>query len=321
MKQLYESIKDWMVRYKRNSVKLATYDRLLTSFKLMMNYTIAYIYLDVLCSDDIQTYLNRLVSDGYALTTIKKQYNLLTGFIKYANTEGLIARPIYNNVRLPSQSAVKKPKREVVAYDEAEQINLKRVLNTHEYIEYDVANLMMETGVRVGEALALTWSDVDWRRRAVKISKTLVRLGNHKKQFVQDGAKSYSSNRTIPLSTAAIELLKQLYSQKNVGKSIGSDHFSYDKSLECDLIFHDDQGQPLSYESMRWHITKACQGAGVPYYGQHVFRHTFATNCYNRGCDVKILSKLLGHSDVAVTYNTYIHLYGDTLEEMRSVLG
>ena len=53
----------------------------------------------------------------------------------------------------------------------------------------------------------------------------------------------------------------------------------------------------------------------------HVFRHTFATNCYYRGCDVKILSKLLGHSSVTVTYNTYIHLFGDALEEMRAVLG
>lgn len=55
--------------------------------------------------------------------------------------------------------------------------------------------------------------------------------------------------------------------------------------------------------------------------GQHVFRHTFATNYYNRSCDVKILSKLLGHADVSVTYNVYIHLYGDALEETRSVFG
>ena len=59
----------------------------------------------------------------------------------------------------------------------------------------------------------------------------------------------------------------------------------------------------------------------LPYLGMHAFRHTFATNCYERGCDVKILSKLLGHSDVAITYNIYIHLYGDALEEMRRVVG
>ncbi|MGI6168933.1 MAG: tyrosine-type recombinase/integrase [Christensenellales bacterium] len=52
----------------------------------------------------------------------------------------------------------------------------------------------------------------------------------------------------------------------------------------------------------------------------HVFRHTFATNCYYRGCDVKIPSKLLGHADVNIPYNTYIHLFGDALEEMWAIV-
>lgn len=306
MKQLFESIEDWMVKYKKNSVKTATYDRMITTYNLMKRYKIAYVYIDVLCSDDVQEYINRLVGDGYALTTIKKQYNLLTGFIKYANVEGLIAKPIYHNVKLPSQSIVKKQKKEIIAYNEAEQIDLRRVLNTHRRPEYDVAIFMIETGARIGEALAVCWNDVNWTRRAIRIDKTFVRLGNQRKQFVQNSAKSYSSNRIIPLSVEAVELLKRLYENK---------------SVNSDYIFHTDNGDPISYEAMRWHITEACNESKVPYLGQHVFRHTFATNCYNRGCDVKILSKLLGHADVAVTYNTYIHLFGDTLEEMRKVIG
>ena len=87
------------------------------------------------------------------------------------------------------------------------------------------------------------------------------------------------------------------------------------------FVFHDENGDMLTYETLRWRTKKACEMAGVPYYGQHVFRHTFATNCYERGCDVKLLSKLLGHADVTITYNVYIHLFGDALEEMRSVVG
>ena len=60
--------------------------------------------------------------------------------------------------------------------------------------------------------------------------------------------------------------------------------------------------------------------AQVEYRGMHVFRHTFATNCYYKGCEIKKLSKLLGHASVTITYNTYIHLYGDALEELRSVI-
>ena len=49
---------------------------------------------------------------------------------------------------------------------------------------------------------------------------------------------------------------------------------------------------------------------------EHVFRHTFATNGYYKGIDVKILSRLLGHADV----NIYVHLYGDRFDEMYSAL-
>lgn len=63
-----------------------------------------------------------------------------------------------------------------------------------------------------------------------------------------------------------------------------------------------------------------CKAADVPYRGEHVFRHTFATNCYHKGIDVKILSRLLGHADVNITYNIYVHLYGDGFDEMYSAL-
>ena len=81
-----------------------------------------------------------------------------------------------------------------------------------------------------------------------------------------------------------------------------------------------DSSMPITYFAVKYAMIKACERSGVRYRSVHTLRHTFATNCYNRGCDVKILSKLLGHSDVAITYNVYIHLYGDALEEMRKVI-
>ena len=305
MTNVSNSMKGWLEKYKRNSVKLATYDRLETSFALMQKYSIAYIGLLDLRSDDIQEYLNQLVEDGYSLSTIKKQFNLLSAFLKWANTEGIVPRPIQNSVKLPSQSVVRKPKREVEAYSRVEQMALEKVLLTREKSGYPAALLMMETGLRIGEMLALSWDDVDWRRRAIRVNKTLVRLGNRRTMFVQQGAKSYTSNRVIPLSKTAYALLEDLH--RNVRDPNG-------------FIIQDEFGRPLTYETMRYQIRQACLEAGVPYLGQHVFRHTFVTNCFYRGCNVKILSKLLGHADVAITYNTYVHLFGDALEEMRNVV-
>lgn len=306
MKTLSECIKEWMVSYKLNSVKPTTYDRLETSYNALLNYSIAHIGIGDLRSEDIQNYVNRLVEDGYALSTIKKQYHLIGSFLNYANTEGIVQRPIQNGVKLPAQSAVKKKKKEVEVYSKPEQASLMKVLRTNDKVGYGAAILMLESGMRVGEVLALSWDDVIWDRRAIRVNKTLIRLTNHHRMQVQDSAKSYTSNRTIPLSTEASRLLNKLFDNAD-------DPHGY--------IFAGEDRQPISYEALRWQIRRACDEANVPYKGQHVFRHTFATNCYYRGCDVKILSKLLGHADVAITYNVYINLFGDALEEMRSVVG
>ena len=72
-------------------------------------------------------------------------------------------------------------------------------------------------------------------------------------------------------------------------------------------VFTNTDGSRLSYEALRWQTKCACRDTGVEYRGEHVFRHTFATNCYYKGVDIKILSRLLGHADVNITYNIYIH--------------
>ena len=76
----------------------------------------------------------------------------------------------------------------------------------------------------------------------------------------------------------------------------------------------------VQYEALRFQTRKLCEEAKVEYRGEHVFRHTFVTNYYYNGVDVKIISRLLGHADVNITYNLYIHLYGDGFDEMYEAL-
>ena len=75
---------------------------------------------------------------------------------------------------------------------------------------------------------------------------------------------------------------------------------------EC--AFVNDDGQRIFYEALRYQTQCLCEAAVVSYRGEHVFRHTFATNCYHKGVDVKILSRLLGHADVNITLNKYTHV-------------
>lgn len=301
------SIREWLEESKSKAVKTLTYDRLLISLKLMEKYVIANTPVNEMTTRSIQKYLNELVEDGYSMSTIRKQFNLITAYWKWAMSQGLAANPIYMGVNLPSESRITKPKREIEAYSHREQKLLMDRLMTLKKEQYGAAILMMEEGLRVGEALALLWDDIRWGSRAIDIHQTLIRKSTDNTTFVQNTAKSKHSKRIIPLSANALDILSRLESNKQFG----------------DYVFSrpDNPKMPYSYSSVEFHIKQLCKDLGISYKGLHAFRHTFATNCYERGCDVKILSKLLGHADVAITYNIYIHLYGNELEAMRKVIG
>lgn len=304
-----EGMEVWLYKFKKNGVKKATFERLIVSYRLAKNYAIMFIRIRDLSTSDVQDFINRLQTDGYAYNTIKKAYNLMSAFIKFMIGEGLPVHPAYINVTLPIPENTAKANGDVEAYNKMQQSKFVHAANETHDLGAKAAILMLETGIRSGEALALSWEDIDWDRRALKIHKTLVYPASTKRCFVQDSAKSKTSKRTIPLSKRAYAMLEELYDTSIQPK-------------DTDMIFHkaNDQSKSMGYNTMSHHIKKACTEAGIEYKGMHIFRHTFATNCYYKGCEIKILSKLLGHASVMITYNTYIHLYGDALEEMRSIV-
>ena len=296
-------IDEWMDTYKKTSVKQSSFDRLETSIKALEGHSIASMPIDEITSIHIQKYVNGLVKRGYALSTIKKQMRIVTAPLKQAAALHLIPANPAVGIVLPSKNNVQKGSQAVEAYTPDEQTVLNAVFDTHERKGYGVAALILETGLRAGEALALRWRDVQITQKRLFVRATVVRLANKKQSFVQESAKSESSRRTLPLTPRAIAILSRLYENKT-----------------SEWVFEDGCGERLSYEALRYQIQCACQSAGVAYRGLHVFRHTFATNCYYKKIDIKILSRLLGHADVNITYNIYVHLYGDGFEELYSAL-
>ena len=299
---LAEYINDWMDTYKRTTVKQSTFDRLQTSVTALEGHSIASMAIGEITSIHIQRYVNELTERGYALTTIKKQMRIVTAPLKQAAALHIIPANPAIGIVLPSRCNVRKESKAAEAYTPQEQDALIAILDTHERKAYDIIALMLETGLRAGEALALRWMDVQIERKRLTVRATVVRLANKKQSFVQDSAKSESSRRAIPLSPRAVEILSRLFENR-----------------KSEWVF-EDGGERLSYEALRWGTKKACEASNIEYRGEHVFRHTFATNCYHKGIDVKILSRLLGHADVNITYNIYVHLYGDGFDELYSAL-
>ena len=304
--KLGEAIDRWLYRVKLNSVKPSTFARLRGSYNLLIKYNVAYFRMMDLRTDDLQKFINQLVLDGYGMSTIKKAYNLLTAFLTYAIGDGLAIHPIHFNLSLPKESNLTFEKRDVTAYDDSAQLRLRRVCEQVDDTSARAIIILLETGMRIGELMALDWSDILWSRRAVHIHKTLVDLNNKGKAYVQDTPKTKKGNRTIPLSSKALSTLRKMFEAQEAPSG---------------LIFNDGESDTtIGYNGLSDGCKSLCELAGVEWRGFHVLRHTFATNCYYRGCDVKKLSQLLGHSTVTITYQIYINLFGDCLEELRSIV-
>ena len=244
----------------------------------------------------------RLTRDDFSsMSTVKKQIRIVTSPLRHAASLRLIPSDPTVGLKLPSSSCFEE--KDVQAYTKEEQEKLSAVAKTYRYPGWAAVLLMIETGMRVGEALALRWRDVQIFNKRLYVNATIIRLANKNASRIQDSPKSKSSRRVIPLTNLAIKILEH---QKMVSPG--------------NFVFSDQNGNNLSYEALRYQVQKLASEAGVSYMGMHVFRHTFATNCYYKGVDVKILSRLLGHSNPSVTLNVYIHLYGDGFEEMYNAI-
>lgn len=301
--ELINYVRFWLDNVKKLKVKPATFDRLVTSADALESYPIAHRLIGLITAEDCEAYVKEITNRGYALTTIKKQMLIVSAPLRYAYAHKQISYNPSVDLKPPSKANVQKAKKKVIAYDKNEQKKLHAVLDTHTREAYAAIDLMIETGLRPGEALALDWDDIELERRRLQVHKTVVNLANKKQSYVQNSAKSETSERPVPLSQRAIEILQYL-----------------EKHKRHNYLFANKDGTRLSYESLRYQCQIACKEAGVTYHGLHVFRHTFATNQFYRGTNIKILSKILGHSDTSVTFNIYIHLYGDGFEDMLNAV-
>jgi len=158
----------------------------------------------------------------------------------------------------------------------------------------------MNTGIRLGEALAIKWENINWDKKQLSIESNVVmavdRKSDKKKrvQINQDFLKTKSSKRIIPLNNTAINALNQI-------KKIR--YFGEDSYILCTET--GTQNKPRNFCRTFEEILKR---AKIERCGIHALRHTFASKLFEKNVDVKEISSLLGHSDVSTTYNIYIHL-------------
>ena len=151
----------------------------------------------------------------------------------------------------------------------------------------------MYAGLRIGEVCALKWEDIDFENRIINVTHTLQRVyvSRRNTKVIYTTPKTQKSLRKIPINNNLYVILKVF--SKN-----------YDKG---DFILSGDKNKWIEPIAYRYTYKKILKSAKVTYKKYHTLRHTFATRCINVGMDVKSLSEILGHSNVTITLNTYVH--------------
>lgn len=242
----------------------------------------------------IHHFTEKMLYQGLAPKTVKDILVLLQQILKYYD--------IHIDITMP-----KIPKKEVQIFTRSHQEYLEKKLSSNISADSFGVFLCLYTGLRIGELCGLRWENIDLKNNIIRVEKTLIRVKNYdskkkgKTIVILDAPKSTSSIRSIPIPTFMVPTLKLLQKEKSCFFLTGNEKFI----------------EPRCYSN---HYKNILKSIGIDIYNFHALRHTFATRCIENGFDPKTLSEILGHSDVKITLDRYVHPSFDNKVKMMNAM-
>lgn len=271
--------------------------------------------------DDIQCAIDGMEKANIAASTICDATGMLAQCLEIAMANGIIKFNPAVAVTVPKKYVSSE---EEIALTEEEEKLFRDELNNNWYKE--LFNVMLDTGIRVGEAGGLTWDDIDFKNKVLHIGKsyhTSYNEGVKTEKFTL--TKTVNSVRDIPFHGNMEEmLLKQKKKVETLKKSLGKRYRTKGTDFE-NLVFVTTMGSPCNRNTVEQEVKKiinrinqkaalqAIKHGQLPEpvirdFHPHSLRHTFATRCAENDIDPKVTQKLLGHANISITLTIYTHV-------------
>lgn len=280
---------EWL-NYKHAIVKNSTYMKYKNSINKHIIPNLGSFDIKILDNNIVQKFINqKLSAEKCSLSpkSVRELVNIIKNTLAYAENYGfqskckcelLIVRNSFKPIRVLNKNEE------------------KALLNTLES-DTDIFKLgiliSLLTGVRIGELCALRWEDVDFKECVITVNRTMQRVQvegkDNKTEIIITTPKTNTSIRQIPIPKMLVDYI------------IGF------KSSNNQYILTNKNGNYIEPRVMQYKFKKYLQVAGISDANFHALRHTFATRCIEAGVDVKVLSEVLGHSNVNITLDRYVH--------------
>ena len=239
---------------------------------------------------------NKTVEKCYSQNTINKIYALLYKGFRIANVERIIQYNIMDN------DTIKKPKSlketipvEALTVDEEKKL-IKVLKNNKEHKYTCIILVALFSGIRIGEILALTKNDINFKENTVNINKTLTRDKNDK-VILGRTTKTNAGKRTIYINSQLKKVLT-MATKTNITNMYNLVFFDYKKNK---FITPNQINSYLQRLNKKYNICNHIH--------THMLRHTYATRCIEAGMSAKVLQKNLGHTKVQITLDTYTSVF------------
>lgn len=281
---------------------------------------------------NIQQSLNAMHESGIATSTLKDALVQVRDCMEYALANQLVLTNPCIAIEIPW--SIPKSEEEI-ALTQEEQNDFLSYMEDSWYKE--LFYFMCLSGVRVGEAGALKWSNVDFERKTITIKGSLsCQYCEGVKRMMITSPKTVNSIRTIPFLGEMEEILiSQKKKQERLKKELG-DRFRSDGEFE-DIVFTTSMGSPCVRYIVQKEINKylarrkeedtalAIREGRAPRtfrkFHPHTLRHTFATRCFEKKMEPKVVQKLMGHSNISITMNIYTHVLDSVMDSELEKFG